>query len=118
MGHAFAFFAIPLRDFSIWLFWLIEPQIRRQGFQDVIQCLLLFLLFLEPLYPFHHILKKLEVDGVSKVWYTKVNRAYSIESREYITGYFHPNLVNVVGNMPVLSWLVLLGPPRIMGDVV
>ena len=47
----------------------------------------------------------------------KVSRVYSVESGEYVEVYFHPNLVKIVGDMGVLSWLVLPRLLRIMGVV-
>ena len=47
----------------------------------------------------------------------KVRRFYSVEYREYVTVYFHPNWVKIVGNMSVLSVHVLLRLLRIMGTV-
>ena len=47
----------------------------------------------------------------------KVSRVYFVESGEYLAVYFHPNLVKIVGDMGVLSLLVLPGLLRIMGVV-
>ena len=47
----------------------------------------------------------------------KVSRVYSVESGEYVAVYFHPNLVKIVGDMGVLSLLVLSRLLRIMGIV-
>ena len=47
----------------------------------------------------------------------KVSRVYSVESGEYVAVYFHPNLVKIVGDMSVLSLLVLPPLLRIIGVV-
>ena len=47
----------------------------------------------------------------------KISRVYSVESGEYVAVYFHTNLVIIVGDMGVLSLLVLLGLLRIIGLV-
>ena len=47
----------------------------------------------------------------------KVSRVYSVESGEYVAVYFHPNLVKIVGDIGVLSLLVLPRLLRKMGVV-
>ena len=75
------------------------------------------MLFQEPLFPFHHMLKMSEIEVVYKVGFMKVSRVYSVESGAYVAVYFHRNLGKIVGDMGVLSLLVLPRLLRIMGVV-
>ena len=75
------------------------------------------MLFQEPLYPFHNMLKKSEVDVVQMVGCMKVSRVCAVESGAYVAVYFYHNLVKIVGDMRVLSLLVLARLLRIMGVV-
>ena len=47
----------------------------------------------------------------------KVSRVYSVESGEYVAVYLHPKWVKIVGDMGVLTLLVLPRLLRIMGVV-
>src|SRR5437588_12406824 len=71
------------------------------------------MLFQESFHPFHHILKKSEVDVVQNVGFRKVRRIYPVEFREYIAVNFHSNLMKMVGDtsslsLPVLSRLLCI----------
>src|SRR5437868_1827130 len=69
------------------------------------------MLFQESFHPFHHMLKKSEVDVVQNVGFRIVCRIYSVEFREYIAVNSHPNLMKMVGNTSGLSLPVL---PRLL----
>jgi hypothetical protein len=76
-----------LRDFPIGFLWYAESGIRGKCFPDVIECLLPFVLFQEPLYPFHHMFKEAEVDVMQEIRLMQVRRVHTVESGEYITAY-------------------------------